>query len=178
MDGRAVSETELSYAAQEAVLCVQSMNAGNREAWGGTSGCLSVRRHLRRHRRLQWQSFVPVRLLRSARGGALAITFTPQDTTFAAATAEYRQVWADEGPRITEAMERLTRLGFVDRQIDAIVFEGVSRSGSRDVPMSLRASYPLDTKKSALVHELGQALSIGKDERASRFAAIVKTNRR
>ena len=55
-------------------------------------------------------------------------------------------------------MERLTGLGFVDRQIDAIVFEGVSRSGSRDVPMSLRGSYPLDTKKSALVHELGHRL--------------------
>jgi hypothetical protein len=102
--------------------------------------------------------------------------------------------------------------------------------------MSLRGSYPLDTKKSALVHELGHrligqlttrppdldehrvldlflydvweslwgrdfadehvkvesgqtglydyetawkwALSISKDERASRFAAIVKANRR
>jgi hypothetical protein len=100
------------------------MNAGNQEAWmarpdvflcvaicGIIAGC-------------KGSPSYPSGCCAPPGGGALAITFTPQDATFAAAAAEYRQLWADDGPRIIEAMERLTGLGFVDRQIDAIVFEG------------------------------------------------------
>jgi hypothetical protein len=163
------------------------------------------------------------------------MTFTPQDPTFTEAADAYRRLWAEEGSRITQELEQRTTLTFVGRTIPAVVFEGPSSSGNRDVPMRLRASYTADEKKSALVHELGHrliaqlairpadldehrvlnlflydaweslwgkdfadrqvevesgrrglydyesawrwALSLNKDERASRFAAIVRSNR-
>ena len=49
-----------------------------------------------------------------AASGPLTMTFTPQDSTFAAAAEEYRRIWADEGARIIEAMERVSRLTFTD----------------------------------------------------------------
>jgi hypothetical protein len=163
------------------------------------------------------------------------MTFTPQDSTFSEAAETYRRLWAEEGSRITSELEQRTALTFVGRNIPVVVFEGVSSSGNRDVPMRLRASYTADEKMSALVHELGHrliaqllirppdldehrvlnlflydaweslwgkdfadrqvevesgrrglydyesawrwALSLSKDERASRLAAIVRTNR-
>jgi hypothetical protein len=164
------------------------------------------------------------------------MTFTPQDQTFAAAAEAYRQLWVDEGSRIIEGMEQQSGLTFPENHVTAVVFEGVSQSGSGNVPMRLRASYPPDVKKSALVHELGHrliaqlttrpadldehrvlflflydlwerlwgrdfadqqvtiesgrtglydyasawrwALSLGKEQRALRFAEIVKVNRK
>jgi hypothetical protein len=90
--------------------------------------------------------------------GPVSMTFTPQDQTFADATDAYRRMWADEGARITEAMERVTALTFVGRNIQVVVYEGTSRAGDRDTPMYLRASYSPDEKKSAVVHELGHRL--------------------
>ncbi len=169
--------------------------------------------------------------------GRVSMTFTAQDETpaFATAAEAYRRLWADEGPRIVEAMERGTGLTFRETNVKAVIFEGPSRSGVGDTPMYLRASYTEDVKKATLVHEHGHrliaqlrdrpadldehrvlflflydvleslwgkafadtqvrfesgltglydydsawkwALSISKDERASRFAAIVRTNR-
>ena len=170
--------------------------------------------------------------------GKVSMTFTAQDETpaFATAAEAYRRIWVDEGPRIVEAMERVTGLRFLETNVKAVIFEGPSRSGVGDSPMYLRASYTEDVKKATLVHENGHrliaqlrnrpadldehrvlflflydvweslwgkdfadtqvrfesgltglydydsawkwALSISKDERASRFAAIVSTNRR
>jgi hypothetical protein len=90
--------------------------------------------------------------------GRVVMTFTPQDQTFAAAAEAYRQLWVDEGSRIIEEMERVSRLTFPENQVTAIVFEGVSQSGSGNAPMYLRASYPPDVKKATLVHELGHRL--------------------
>ena len=42
--------------------------------------------------------------------------------------------------------------------IRAIVYEGISNSGYRDRPMRMRASYPPDTKRATLVHELAHRL--------------------
>jgi hypothetical protein len=63
-------------------------------------------------------------------------------------------------------MERISGLRFdsppyADTSIVAVIFEGVSNSGFRDDPMHLRASYPSDTKKATLVHELGHRLQVG-----------------
>ena len=96
-----------------------------------------------------------------AASGPLTLTFTPQDSTFAAATAEYRQIWADEGARIIAAMERVSRLTFTDGRVEVIVFEGVSNSGTGGAPMYLRASYTADVKKATMVHELGHRLAAG-----------------
>jgi hypothetical protein len=168
--------------------------------------------------------------------GRVSMTFTPQDQTFAEAAEAYRRVWVAEGSTIVDAMERGTGLTFRETHVNAVIFEGTSHSGMGDSPMYLRASYPADVKKSALVHEHGHrliaqlrtrpadldehrvldlflydvweslwgkeladqqvtvesgrrglydyeaawkwALSLSKAERASRFAAIVRTNRR
>jgi len=39
-----------------------------------------------------------------------------------------------------------------------MVLEVASSSGYKEKPMQLRASYPLDTKKATLIHELGHRL--------------------
>jgi hypothetical protein len=82
--------------------------------------------------------------------GPLSLTFTPENQLFAEATEEYRRLWADEGSRIVEAMQQGTGLTFIQSSITAIVYEGISMSGTRDTPMRLRASYPPDTKRSSV----------------------------
>ena len=93
-----------------------------------------------------------------APGRALRIEFVPESETFAAAVGEYERIWATDAARIVRAMQDVSGLVFTDSAITAIVFEGVSSSGFRDTPMRLRASYPLDTKKATLIHELGHRL--------------------
>jgi hypothetical protein len=168
--------------------------------------------------------------------GRVSMTFTPQDQTFAEAAEAYRRLWVDEGSKIIEAMARGTGLTYLEKHVNAVIFEGVSVSGSGDRPMYLRASYPSDVKQAVLVHEHGHrliaqlivrppdldehrvldlflydvwtslwgkdfadrqvaiesdrrgvydyetawkwALSLDKDQRASRFTAVVNANRR
>jgi hypothetical protein len=91
------------------------------------------------------------------------ITFLPESDQFAGAVAEYQRIWAADGARIVAAMERVSGLRFVtaayaDTAITANVREVPSNSGYRARPMTLRASYPLDTKRATLVHELGHRL--------------------
>ena len=86
------------------------------------------------------------------------MTFTPQDQTFAEAAEAYRRLWVDEGSRIIEAMERGTGLTYLEKHVNAVIFEGPSSSGFGERPMYLRASYPSDVKRSALVHEHGHRL--------------------
>jgi len=86
------------------------------------------------------------------------MTFTPQDQSFTEAAEAYRAVWAGEGTKIVEAMERASGLTFLETHVKAVIFEGTSRSGVGDVPMYLRASYPADVKKGTLVHEHGHRL--------------------
>jgi hypothetical protein len=90
--------------------------------------------------------------------GRVSMTFTPQDQTFAEAAEAYRSVWAADGSRIVEAMERGTGLTFRESHVNAVIFEGTSQSGADDRPMYLRASYAADVKKASLVHEHGHRL--------------------
>ena len=90
--------------------------------------------------------------------GRVSMTLTPQDQTFAEAAEAYRRVWVAEGSTIVDAMERGTGLTFLEKHVNAVIFEGVSRSGAGDGPMYLRASYPADVKKAVLVHEHGHRL--------------------
>ena len=89
---------------------------------------------------------------------ALRNTFTPESPQFEAAASEYTDLWAREGERIVKTMESVSWLTFDGNDVQAIVFEGVSESGYRARPMRLRASYPPDTKKATLIHELGHRL--------------------
>ena len=87
------------------------------------------------------------------------VTFSPESARFNEAVKQYQAIWDAEGERIVETMERISGLEFTTTEIQAIVFEGVSNSGSADSPMKLRASYPADVKKATLVHELGHRLA-------------------
>jgi hypothetical protein len=86
------------------------------------------------------------------------LEFVPESERFSAAVGEYERIWAADATRIVRAMQEVSGLTFTDTAITAIVFEGVSSSGYRDVPMRLRASYPTDTKRATLIHELGHRL--------------------
>ncbi len=88
----------------------------------------------------------------------LQIEFTAQEPQFESAAAEYRAIWKEDGARIVAAMEAATGLRFETGPVKAVVFEGMSSSGYGDIPMRLRASYPLETKRGTLVHELGHRL--------------------
>jgi hypothetical protein len=86
------------------------------------------------------------------------VEFVPENERFASAVGEYERIWAADAARIARTMQEVSGLTFTDTAITAIVYEGVSSSGYRDTPMRLRASYPLDTKKATLMHELGHRL--------------------
>jgi hypothetical protein len=91
----------------------------------------------------------------------VSVTFASanKDPKFDAAVDEYRRIWAAEGPRIIDAMERITALKFPDKKIKAEVYEGTSFSGRGNAPMRFRASYLAEEKKSTLVHELGHRMN-------------------
>jgi hypothetical protein len=93
-----------------------------------------------------------------AQSSGLKIVFEPDGEQFSAAAREYQALWAREGPKITVAMEAASGLKFEDREVKAMVLEVSSDSGYKEKPMHLRASYPPDTKKAALIHELGHRL--------------------
>jgi hypothetical protein len=92
------------------------------------------------------------------RSEGLRIVFQAESDQFAEAAREYQTIWDREGVRITEAMEAASRLKFEEREVKAIVLEVSSNSGYKERPMRLRASYPPDTKKATLIHELGHRL--------------------
>src|SRR2546428_3356608 len=93
-----------------------------------------------------------------AQAPSLRITFQPASEQFSQAVRDYEGLWSVEGSRITAAMEAASGLKFEDRDVRAIVLEAPSDSGYKDLPMHLRASYPPDTKKATLIHELGHRL--------------------
>ncbi len=96
-----------------------------------------------------------------AQGRRVAVTFVSQhnNQNFDAATDEYRRIWAAEGSRVIEAMERSTTLKFPETHVDAEIYEGTSFSGRGGRPMTLRASYTSDVKKGTLVHELAHRMN-------------------
>lgn len=102
--------------------------------------------------------FVSTLVIVAQSNAAPRIDFVPESPEFSAATEEYRDIWAQEGERISAALEKATGLRLETGPINTIVFEGVSNSGYRDIPMRMRASYPSDTKRATLVHELSHRL--------------------
>jgi hypothetical protein len=94
------------------------------------------------------------------------VRFVPASDDYAAAAREFEQIWAADGARIVATMERVSGLSFVyeqfaDTSISATVLEKPSNSGFRLSGMELRASYPSDTKRATLIHELGHRLMAG-----------------
>jgi hypothetical protein len=87
------------------------------------------------------------------------IRFVPQNPHFAAAAAEYRAIWAADGPRIVAALEAAAGLSFRDVPVEAIVNDSPPMTAYGGRSMRLRAAYSPDYKKATLVHELGHLLS-------------------
>ena len=84
------------------------------------------------------------------------LKFDSESEQFKESAMEYTTIWKAEGDKIIAAMEKVSGIRFEETDIRAIVYEGVSWSGRRgSSPMKMRASYPRDTKKATLVHELG-----------------------
>jgi len=81
--------------------------------------------------------------------------FSPASEQFAEATRAYQVLWEAEGPSMIAALERVSGLRFPEREMEAIVYEGISWAGAVGSPMRMRASYPPETKKATLLHELG-----------------------
>ena len=75
--------------------------------------------------------------------------FAAQDASFTGAAETYHRLWSDEGAAIIDTWERVTGLTFIQSQITAVVFEGISSAGNANTPMRLRASYNADTKRSS-----------------------------
>lgn len=99
-------------------------------------------------------------LLAQAPASSLQLNFTASAEGFRSATEEYRDIWAKEGRRIVEAMEKATGLRFEPGPIEVSIYEGTSYSGERGGrPMLLRASYAEETKRGTLVHELAHRLA-------------------
>jgi hypothetical protein len=97
-------------------------------------------------------------VLCAAQSGGLRIALEPESDQFSEAAHEYEIIWVAEGSKIITAMEAASGLKFEDREVKAIVLEVSSDSGYKETPMHLRASYPMDTKKATLIHELGHRL--------------------
>jgi hypothetical protein len=75
----------------------------------------------------------------------MKISFHPfyENSKLIEATGIYQNIWNSEGEKIVKVIECCTGLKFTQKNINAIVFEGVSQSD----PLALRASYDEDTKK-------------------------------
>jgi hypothetical protein len=86
------------------------------------------------------------------------IVFEAMEPEFEPAAAAYRALWSGQGARIIAALEKRSGLKWQEREIRAQVYEGTSYSGFGARPMRLRASYPADTKKATLIHEIGHRL--------------------
>ncbi len=89
-------------------------------------------------------------------GQTLDLAFEATASEFQAAKAEYETIWATEAERIVQTLEEVSGLRFEIDRVEVEVMEGVSWAGTRR--MGMRASYPTDTKKATLVHELGHVL--------------------
>lgn len=90
------------------------------------------------------------------------IYFHPDNENFIEAAKEYQLIWDKEGSRIIDALENFGNMKFKEKTINAIIIERMSYSH----PLTFRASYPADVKKSTLVHELAHRLVVGNNIKA------------
>ena len=87
------------------------------------------------------------------------LAFVPAEPRFAAAAADYRAIWEEDGARIAAALEAATGLAFPDAPIEMIVHEGAPMAAYDGRTIRLRAGYSPAYKRATLVHELGHRLS-------------------
>jgi hypothetical protein len=93
--------------------------------------------------------------LTSAAKAELELDFIPATLAHRYAASAYAEIWAKRGADILAALERRSCLPFPEPRVAAVVADAPSNSGGPEVPMRLRATYPLPVKQATLVHELG-----------------------
>lgn len=82
----------------------------------------------------------------------MKINFYPDhdNPKFEKAAEEYARIWNQEGEEITRVIEKISRLKFKEKVINAIVYG--ENSYSR--PLMLQSDITMENKKGDLVHEL------------------------
>jgi hypothetical protein len=90
----------------------------------------------------------------------LRINFYPDSDLqdFSRDISEYQNIWETDGELIVKVWEKLTKFIFKETFINAILIDRISHSH----PLSLRYNYPINQKKSVLVHELGHRILHGR----------------
>jgi len=79
----------------------------------------------------------------SSQAQHVRIHFSPESEKCAEAAREYQALWETEGNSIIAVLESVSGLKCVEREIQTVVSEGISRSGARGFPMRMRATYRL-----------------------------------
>jgi hypothetical protein len=81
----------------------------------------------------------------------LKINFLPDhdDPKLIKIVEEYEKIWGRDGDKITVELEKITELEFKEKEINAIVFAGISHSN----PLALNDSASHKYRKAVLVHE-------------------------
>ena len=89
----------------------------------------------------------------------LTIKFYPESDKpeFVKGAEEYQRLWDEDGKRIVQAMEEVSGLKFVEKEINAIVFDGISYS------YPLRLKFPHTSIRAIFSHEFLHRLLIGND---------------
>ncbi len=72
--------------------------------------------------------------------------------------AEYQEIWATEGERIVTTWEAVSDLEFSEKEINAVIFHGISQTP----PLVLRDDLTSERKRAVLIHELGHRLLYGR----------------
>ncbi len=89
----------------------------------------------------------------------MRINFYPESNNpgFENASKEYGKIWKEDGEKIQTAIEKVSRLKFKEKVINAITCSDVSYS----IPLKLQSNISFENKKGTLVHELCHRLIVG-----------------
>lgn len=83
---------------------------------------------------------------------------------------EYKNIWKEEGKKITDFIESYSGLVFKTKIINAIVFDGESYS----YPLRLRHNHPIDIKRNILIHELCHRLMLDNNLKIKKQITVAK----
>lgn len=93
----------------------------------------------------------------------MVINFYPESNNpiFEKAAKEYATIWKEEGDKIVTAIEKISKLKFKEKIVNALTYGEISYS----LPLQLQSNISLEHKKGTLVHELCHRLIVGNDIR-------------
>lgn len=93
----------------------------------------------------------------------MIINFYPEQNNpiFEKAAREYAKIWEKEGDKILVAIEKISKLKFKERVINALTYGEISYS----VPLQLESDISTKHKRGTLIHELCHRLVVGNDIR-------------